>query len=117
MPVVDGAKIEPTSPFRGVSAIRAIDEQNGAKSLLMLGVTIAVGAKIALHTHNVEEAMAVTEGTGCARIDSETSDLRPGVYILAPAGMRHEIVNTGDVPMKLVCAFPATQVERHLVTE
>lgn len=61
-----------------------------------------------LHGHkDVEEALYVMQGDGEAWVDGERAPFTAGDAVMFPANSRHQIRNTGDVPMIVVCMFSA----------
>lgn len=73
---------------------------------------IPVGGTEGMHTHHadadgraLDEIYLVTEGSARMTVDGVTHDLGPGDTVLAAAGVDHDLVNTGDVPLRLVFVF------------
>jgi mannose-6-phosphate isomerase-like protein (cupin superfamily) len=81
--------------------------------------TIPPGAATTEHYHRVtEELYLVTEGTGRLRIDGEERDVAVGDCAVIPPGARHKLFNTGDGPLRIVCACaPAYSHEDTVLTE
>lgn len=105
--IVKESEIEGTKriPPR-VSKVLICNKTVGATRISM-GVNITeVGSRIPLHSHeNQEEAMYVISGKGKLIADGEEYELTPGTAIFSPVGVKHEIVNTGDEPFKIVWAY------------
>lgn len=56
------------------------------------------------HHHRIAEEMYyIVEGTGRMEIDGESRDVAVGDAILIPPGARHQIANTGEGPLRLLC--------------
>ncbi|HEY8986907.1 MAG TPA: cupin domain-containing protein [Streptomyces sp.] len=67
-------------------------------------MTLAPGDHVTEHYHPYsEEFLHVVEGTLTMTLDGERIGLAPGDSLLVPIGVRHRLVNTGDVTAK--CAF------------
>ncbi|HHW08931.1 MAG TPA: cupin domain-containing protein [Firmicutes bacterium] len=67
---------------------------------------MAPGGRAPAHIHEVEqEAMYFFAGTGEGRVGEERCALRPGVLMFAPAGVEHEIINTGNEPLRFVWVY------------
>ncbi len=61
-----------------------------------------------LHGHkDVEEALYVLQGEGEAWVDGERAPFTAGDAVMFPANSKHQIRNTGDKPMIIVCMFSA----------
>ena len=57
------------------------------------------------HYHGrTEETYYLVEGQGLMELDGETAEVVAGDAILIPPGSRHQIRNTGDGPLRLLCA-------------
>ena len=68
--------------------------------------TTEVGSCIPLHVHeNEEEAMFIIQGEGKLIAGDEEYPVKAGSAIFSPIGVKHTIINTGDVPLKLVWAY------------
>ncbi len=66
--------------------------------------TVPVGASTAAHYHGVsEELYFFTSGTGRLSVGDELSDVRPGQCVVIAPGAIHQLVNTGDEPLRLLC--------------
>jgi mannose-6-phosphate isomerase-like protein (cupin superfamily) len=57
-------------------------------------------AKSHLHP-DMSEIFLTDDGTGVINIDGKVYDIRPGICILVNPGEKHEITNTGKVPLKI----------------
>lgn len=65
---------------------------------------VPVGGSTAPHYHpQTEEIYFILEGQGRMQLDDQTSEVGPGDAIAIPPGARHQITNTGDVPLHLLC--------------
>jgi mannose-6-phosphate isomerase-like protein (cupin superfamily) len=51
------------------------------------------------HTHEEEEFMVITEGSGELMVDGKTSKVGAGGMMYCAAGKPHGIVNTGKTPL------------------
>ena len=64
------------------------------------------GCEIDSHSHPAAtEAMFVISGNGKCSIDHVEHEFVPGSMIVAPPGIEHKIVNTGDEMLKVFCVF------------
>jgi mannose-6-phosphate isomerase-like protein (cupin superfamily) len=61
-----------------------------------------------LHGHkDVEEALYILQGQGEAWVDGDRAPFTAGDAVMFPANSKHQIRNTGDTPMVVVCMFSA----------
>ena len=60
-----------------------------------------IGAEI----HQLDQFFRVEEGAGQAVLDGVATPITAGFAVLVPAGTKHNIVNTGSVPLKLYTLY------------
>jgi mannose-6-phosphate isomerase-like protein (cupin superfamily) len=60
--------------------------------------------------HGFEECIYVLSGEGTTHAESGETPIKPGDIVLIPAGEKHMTRNTGNVPLVLLCFFPAPDV-------
>lgn len=57
----------------------------------------AIGAEV----HTLDQCFSVQEGTGEVVLDGIQTAIRAGFAMIIPAGVYHNVINTGSVPLKL----------------
>ncbi len=87
------------------------DEHGRVGSLAIIRESIAVGDRIPLHTHDVDEAITILDGEGEARLGDHTRRVGAGMVIFIPTGVPHGTANAGDAPLEIHAVFPATTIE------
>lgn len=105
--------------FLKASEVRPVVRTHGRNSWLLL-TQVEMGAKgfaggvhslnpgglIPAHIHeNEQEALFFYSGQGVCRLGSEEFVIEPESVLLAPAGIEHEVRNTGNDPLKFVWVF------------
>ncbi len=66
--------------------------------------TIAVGGATDEHYHRTsEELYFLQSGSGLLRVGDEHRDVEAGECVVIPPGAVHKLINTGDVPIRLLC--------------
>lgn len=76
-----------------------------AKSCQLVVMSLNPKEEIGAEVHPLDQFFRVEEGAGEAVLDGVTSAIRAGFAVLVPAGTRHNIVNTGSVPLKLYTLY------------
>ena len=61
----------------------------------------SIGAEV----HKLDQFFRVEEGEGEAVLSGLRTQIRAGSAVIVPAGVMHNIVNTGDGPMKLMTVY------------
>jgi len=75
--------------------------KNSQLVLMSLKPREDIGAEI----HKVDQFFRVEEGTGEAVLNGARTPIQAGFAVLVPAGVNHNIVNTGAVPLKLYTLY------------
>jgi mannose-6-phosphate isomerase-like protein (cupin superfamily) len=61
--------------------------------------------EIGTEVHTLDQFFRVEQGTGEAMIDGVRSAIQAGFAVIVPAGAKHNIINTGSVPLKLYIIY------------
>ena len=61
--------------------------------------------EIGAEVHHLDQFFRVEEGTGEAVLDGVRTPIQAGFAIVVPAGANHNIINTGNAPMKLYTLY------------
>ena len=78
---------------------------HGNRNQSFAEATVLPGMKTALHRHNItEEIYHITHGAGMMTLGGERFAVAPGDTICIAPGTPHCIENTGDAPLKILCA-------------
>jgi len=105
----DGSEIRELLAYRN-SAIR---HQSLAEARLPAGCSTQE------HYHpRAEEIYFITSGIGRMRIEGEERDVGVGDAIAIPPGQRHQLWNTGEGPLTLLCCCaPAYEHDDTIISE
>jgi len=76
-----------------------------ARHCQLVLMALKPGEEIGAEVHKLDQFFRVEEGTGEAVLDGASTAVRAGFAVLVPAGTRHNIVNTGAVPLKLYTLY------------
>lgn len=83
-----------------------------AKNSQLVVMSLNVGEDIGEEVHHLDQFLRVEFGVGKAVLDGVSHDISDGFAIVVPAGALHNIINTGDVPMKLYTVYsPANHLD------
>ena len=97
-----------------VADIEELTEENSdfrrvlytGKNLQLVLMAIQPGDEIGEEVHgDRDQFFRVEEGEGEVRIDGKVSKIEGDDAIIVPAGARHNIVNTGDEPLRLYTLY------------
>jgi quercetin dioxygenase-like cupin family protein len=87
------------------------DDRGRVDSLALLVEEMAVGDRIPVHTHDVDEAITILDGDAETRLGDERQRVGPGTVIFIPAGTSRWTANAGGHPLRMQAVFPALEIE------
>ncbi len=61
--------------------------------------------EIGAEVHTLDQFFRVEEGDGDVTLDGVRTAIHAGFAIVVPAGARHNIINTGTIPLKLYTLY------------
>ncbi|MCE9557542.1 MAG: cupin domain-containing protein [Armatimonadetes bacterium] len=76
-----------------------------AKNCQLVLMSLKPAEEIGMEVHQLDQFFRVEAGEGEATLDGVTTEISEGIAILVPAGTKHNIVNTGDEPLKLYTLY------------
>ncbi len=102
-----GAELEPRIYEHGRKSRLMISPKfMDAKGFAMGYQVMAPGGQSPVHTHETEqESFFFYSGKGIATLGDEKFEVGPETAYVAPAGVPHGIVNTGDEEIRFVWVF------------
>jgi mannose-6-phosphate isomerase-like protein (cupin superfamily) len=85
-----------------------------AKNCQLVVMARKLQEEIGTEVHTLDQFFRVEAGTGEAILDGARTAIQAGSAIVVPAGAKHNIVNTGSVPLKLYTIYaPPNSPGRH----
>jgi mannose-6-phosphate isomerase-like protein (cupin superfamily) len=78
-------------------------------------MALAPGEEIGLETHKVDQFIYAVKGKGTTVIAGREAEFEDGDAICVPAGELHNVINTGDKPLKLFTLYSPPQHASNLV--
>jgi mannose-6-phosphate isomerase-like protein (cupin superfamily) len=77
----------------------------GAKTQLVM-MSLPPGTDVGVETHaRVEQTFFFVSGTGRATLDGQSVDITPGDVLVVPPGTTHDVVATGEEPLRLYTVY------------
>jgi mannose-6-phosphate isomerase-like protein (cupin superfamily) len=76
-----------------------------AKNCQLVVMALKPKEEIGAEVHKLDQFFRVEEGMGEAVLDGVHTAIKAGFAVLIPAGTKHNIINTGTVPMKLYTLY------------
>ena len=76
-----------------------------AMNCQLVVMALKPGEEIGMEVHTLDQFFRVEEGAGEAVLDGVRTQIGAGYAVLVPAGANHNIINTGDMPLKLYTIY------------
>lgn len=109
MYVIDQPAPVPT-PIPGVRHATWAGAAEGLQSLSLWRQAIEPGGATPPHSHTCDEIVLCLAGHGEVHIDGQVHRFGAHQTIVLPAGVPHQIFNTGPQPLETTAVFAATPV-------
>ncbi len=75
------------------------------KNSQLVVMSIEAGDEIGEEVHDLDQFIRIEDGRGKAVLDNIEHALEDDFAVVVPAGTKHNIVNTGDKPLKLYTIY------------
>jgi mannose-6-phosphate isomerase-like protein (cupin superfamily) len=76
-----------------------------ARHCQLVLMALRPGEEIGAEVHKLDQFFRVEEGTGEAVLNGVATAIQAGFAIIVPAGANHNIINTGNLPLKLYTLY------------
>ncbi|HMP78692.1 MAG TPA: cupin domain-containing protein [Pirellulaceae bacterium] len=76
-----------------------------AKNCQLVVMALKPGEEIGAEVHTLDQFFRVEEGSGDAVLDGVRTAISAGFAVIVPAGVNHNIINTGSVSLKLYTLY------------
>ena len=76
-----------------------------AKHSQLVLMTIQPGDEIGLETHELDQFIRIEAGKATVTLDGVEHSVEDDWAVVIPAGAEHNVVNTGDVPLRLYSIY------------
>ncbi len=96
---------------KGVAARVVIGKKDDARNFTMRVFAISPGGHTPEHAHDWDHEMFVHEGTGEIFGNGQWHPMKPGNVVFMPANEVHQMKNTGQETLVVVCLIPGSAPE------
>jgi len=76
-----------------------------AKNCQLVVMALKPQEDIGAEVHQLDQFFRVEQGHGEAELDGVRMPIQTGYAVVVPAGVRHNIINTGNEPLKLYTIY------------
>jgi len=103
-----GFNVDIISAARGNANFREVLATGPHTQVVVM--SIPPGGEIGAETHDhVDQVLTFVDGGGVASLGDEESAVSAGRLVLVPAGVRHNVVNTGTIDLRLYTIYAPPQ--------
>jgi len=85
------------------------------KNSQLVLMSIEPGDEIGEEVHTLDQFIRIEEGTGEVHMDEVVHHVHDDHAVIIPAGMKHNVINTGDVDLKLYTVYSPPEHKDALV--
>jgi mannose-6-phosphate isomerase-like protein (cupin superfamily) len=116
MQTVDLSTVETTEitsaldPTRRLRVAFPISSATGAAASASVYFELDPGTHVGVHTDSSEELLVILAGAGEGLVGEERASVSAGQLVVVPAMVRHDILNTGDSPLRVLGTFAGSTV-------
>lgn len=97
-------------PLRGERSRVFEGSQHADTSVSFLIIELPEGDGPPLHSHPYEEVFVIQAGSATFTVGDATIEATGGQIVIAPAGIPHRFVNSGDTPLRSVNIHPVARM-------
>jgi mannose-6-phosphate isomerase-like protein (cupin superfamily) len=76
-----------------------------AQHCQLVVMALKPGEEIGAEIHKLDQFFRIEEGAGEAVVDGVATPIKAGFAVLVSAGTKHNIINTGSLPLKLYTLY------------
>lgn len=76
-----------------------------SKSSQLVLMNIKPGDEIGLEVHELDQFIRIEQGSAQVILDGVSHEIKDDFAVVIPAGTQHNVVNTGDVDLKLYSVY------------
>ena len=101
---MDTSSIDIVAVARSNDAFRRVVATGKHEQVVVM--TIQPGGEIGEEVHHdTDQVLVFVDGRGEAVLDGRTSEVRTNDLVFVRAGTRHNFLNTGDLPLRLITIY------------
>ena len=86
-----------------------------AKNSQLVLMNLQPGGEIGMEVHHLDQFIRIEQGTGKVILDGIETVVEDDFAIVIPAGTEHNVINTGEVEMKLYTVYSPPEHKDGLV--
>jgi mannose-6-phosphate isomerase-like protein (cupin superfamily) len=97
--------VEIPAPYRRQIKVIFAPDKEGVEELTFSHAILPPNGRTDYHAHDRPELIYIVSGKGICVHEGEETLIQEDVALWVPAGEQHQMINSGDVPLKLATVF------------
>jgi mannose-6-phosphate isomerase-like protein (cupin superfamily) len=97
--------VEIPAPYRRQIKVLFAPDKEGVEELTFSHAILPQGGRTDYHVHDRPELIYIVSGSGICKHEGEETPVQEDVALWVPKGEWHQMINTGNVPLKLATIF------------
>jgi len=97
--------VEIAAPYRRQIKVLFAPDKEGVEEITFSHAILPPGGRTDYHVHDRPELIYIVSGSGICVHEGKETMVREDVALWVPKGEHHQMINTGDVPLKLATVF------------
>jgi mannose-6-phosphate isomerase-like protein (cupin superfamily) len=97
--------VEIPSPYRRQIKVLFAPDKEGVEELTFSHAILPPNGRTDYHVHDRPELIYVVSGTGVCVHEGEETIVQEDIALWVPKGEHHQLINTGNEPLKLATVF------------
>lgn len=97
--------VEIPAPYRRQIKVLFAPDKDGVEELTFSHAILPPNGRTDYHVHDRPELIYVVSGSGVCVHEGQETMVKEDVALWVPTGEHHQLINTGDVPLKLATVF------------
>jgi mannose-6-phosphate isomerase-like protein (cupin superfamily) len=97
--------VEIPAPFRRQIKVLFAPDKDGVEEITFSHAILPPNGRTDYHRHDRPELIYIVSGRGICVHEGEETLVQEDVALWVPAGEQHQMINSGDVPLKLATVF------------
>ncbi len=97
--------VEIPAPFQRTIKVLFAPDKEGVEEITFSHAILPPSGRTDYHSHDRPELIYIVSGKGICRHEGEETPIQEDIALWVPKGEMHQMINTGDVPLKLATVF------------
>lgn len=97
--------VEIPAPYQRTIKVLFAPDKEGVEEITFSHAILPPNGRTDYHNHDRPELIYIVSGKGICLHDGEETPVQEDVALWVPKGEMHQMINTGDIPLKLATVF------------